>query len=260
MRKYSSISLGLGTSVLLLFKNFEIARFLRQFGTGPSILVANSISSSSTKSGVPRPVTYATQSQSTKHQSIVTGQTGSHPGTAVNPSVPHPGLLPFVMSVKPKRPWPYNQGLRKPSGAFPSVIKKSLRSAIMPATTCTLTISWMDDTEWGDGRKTHRCRRACAIRRTWRPIDDDYVVDRLRRDVGNPAASRAAKAYNIRVSWVRQRQKRTCTSPYIGRQYYRRSEAHTLSGRGGVENSWKSRLQRAQPRFRGSNPSCRRRR
>jgi hypothetical protein len=52
------------------------------------------------------------------------GRTGSRPTVAENPSVPQPGLGPDVMSMRPARPSPYSQGLRKPSerrGQYPAV-------------------------------------------------------------------------------------------------------------------------------------------
>jgi hypothetical protein len=161
MRKYSSISLSsrVGTAVSLTFSSSENARpwlagMVPVGGIG-------STGNSSIKFGVPRPVTYATQSQPTKKQSLVGGRTGSHPGTAVNPSVPQPGLLPDVMSVMPGIARPYNQGLRKPSWGLPCVSKKSLSSATMPATTFALAISWMDDVEWG--RRVLRRTGAAAL-------------------------------------------------------------------------------------------------
>ena len=39
-------------------------------------------------------------------------------------------------------PLPYNQGLRKPSGGLPFEIKKSLSNEIIPATACSLEVSW----------------------------------------------------------------------------------------------------------------------
>ena len=47
------------------------------------------------------------------------GRTGSHPVTALNPSVPQPGLDPSSISLRPARPTPYSQGLRKPNGFLP---------------------------------------------------------------------------------------------------------------------------------------------
>ncbi len=62
------------------------------------------------------------------------------------------------MSLRPATASLYNQGLRNPSGAFFSEIKKSLSSEIMPATVCTLEISRMpgdrlDNAEWSEGRE-----------------------------------------------------------------------------------------------------------
>ncbi len=69
--------------------------------------------------------------------------TGSHPVTAENPSVLQPGFEPLVMSMRPKKPYPYSQGLSKPSGGWPLEISQSLSSDIMPATTCKLAVSWV---------------------------------------------------------------------------------------------------------------------
>ena len=55
--------------------------------------------------------------------SKVAGRTGSHPKLAENPRVPHPGLEPVMMSLRPPRPPPYNQGFRKPSGGLPFEIR-----------------------------------------------------------------------------------------------------------------------------------------
>src|SRR6266702_7384328 len=93
------------------------------------------------KSGVPRPVTYASQSQpisKAKNQSLA-GRTGAHPAPAENPAVLQPGLEPDMMSLRPAKPLLYNQGLRKPSGGLPFEIKKSLSSEIIPATVCNST-------------------------------------------------------------------------------------------------------------------------
>ena len=63
--------------------------------------------------------------------------------TAENPySPPQPSLAPSVMSLRPSCPVPYNQGLSQPSGGSPSEIKKSFSKEIMPATVCTLAVSW----------------------------------------------------------------------------------------------------------------------
>jgi len=79
---------------------------------------------------------------------------------AENPSVLQPRLEPDVMSLRPTRPPPYSQGLRKPSGALPFESRKSLE--IMPAAACKLGVSWLVEdercrTEEGGGGKTHRC-------------------------------------------------------------------------------------------------------
>ena len=42
-------------------------------------------------------------------------------------------MVPDVISLKPATPVVYNVGLRKPSGALPSEMRKSLRSAMTPA-------------------------------------------------------------------------------------------------------------------------------
>jgi len=62
---------------------------------------------------------------------------------AVNPSMPQPWFDPDVMSLRPARPPPYSQGLRKPSGFSPLESMKSFNSEIIPATTCALAISWV---------------------------------------------------------------------------------------------------------------------
>jgi hypothetical protein len=51
--------------------------------------------------------------------------TGSHPGTAENPTVPQPGLVPFVMSFKIQG-LEYNAGLINPIGFFPTLRRSSL--------------------------------------------------------------------------------------------------------------------------------------
>ena len=51
--------------------------------------------------------------------------TGSQPGTAENPTVPHPGLVPFVMSFK-AHGFAYNVGLTKPTGFLPTARRSSL--------------------------------------------------------------------------------------------------------------------------------------
>jgi hypothetical protein len=43
---------------------------------------------------------------------------GSHPSTASNPALSHPGLVPFVMSIRTCG-FAYNVGLMKPTGLFP---------------------------------------------------------------------------------------------------------------------------------------------
>ena len=122
---------------------------------------------------------------------------------AGNPSVPQPGLAPDLMSLRPAIASLYNQGFRNPSGFFPFEIKKSLSSEIMPATVCTLAVSWMlaePTTETGasgEWRKTHRCRCACAARGNGIGVDDDPVLERLRCDVGDPAAGRAVKTTKL---------------------------------------------------------------
>ena len=65
--------------------------------------------------------------------------------TAKNPSVPHPGFEPAVMSLRPILPAPYSQGLRKPSGFRPFDIRKSLSSETTPATVWTLSVSWVPE-------------------------------------------------------------------------------------------------------------------
>ena len=52
---------------------------------------------------------------------------------AVKPVVSQPGLEPDVMSLKPAAPVEYKSGLRKPSGALPEAILKSLRRLMTPA-------------------------------------------------------------------------------------------------------------------------------
>ena len=47
------------------------------------------------------------------------------------------------MSLRPKTPGPYGQGLRKPSGAMPFASRKSSSNEIMPATICELEVSWL---------------------------------------------------------------------------------------------------------------------
>lgn len=51
---------------------------------------------------------------------------GSQPMVALNPSVPHPGLLPIVMSFNPAYPASYNHGFKKPSAGLPALIRASL--------------------------------------------------------------------------------------------------------------------------------------
>ena len=68
---------------------------------------------------------------------VPTPVTGSHPFVALNPGVPHPGLLPTVMSLKTEgsSAWSaYTSGLRNPSGGRPLAKRAELRSATMPAT------------------------------------------------------------------------------------------------------------------------------
>lgn len=51
----------------------------------------------------------------------------------LKPGVPHPGLLPSVISLNPSRPLVYNSGLRKPRVGSPFASLASFRSATMPA-------------------------------------------------------------------------------------------------------------------------------
>ena len=58
--------------------------------------------------------------------------TGSHPGTASKPTVPHPGLLPLVMSLSTLG-FEYRTGLTKPTGALPMARRASLIRLTMEA-------------------------------------------------------------------------------------------------------------------------------
>ncbi len=51
---------------------------------------------------------------------------------ALKPSVPHPGLLPVRMSVRPSTPFEYKKGLRKPSDERLDATRTSL-SRLMTA-------------------------------------------------------------------------------------------------------------------------------
>ena len=57
---------------------------------------------------------------------------GSHPSTAWNPSVLHPGLLPFLMSLRTSG-WAYRAGLMKPTGDFPAASRSSLMRVTIDA-------------------------------------------------------------------------------------------------------------------------------
>ena len=51
---------------------------------------------------------------------------GSQPMVALKPSVPHPGLLPTVISFNPAYPVSYNHGFKKPRAGLPALILASL--------------------------------------------------------------------------------------------------------------------------------------
>ncbi len=111
---------------------------------------------------------------------------------AENPLVRQPGFSPDVMSLRPMRPRLYVQGFRKPSGGLPSESRWSLRE-IIPATICTLAVSWMDDAERWEVGETHWRRAACSVQ------DNDFTVEenpdphRLRGDIWDVAAPRTAQ-------------------------------------------------------------------
>lgn len=51
----------------------------------------------------------------------------------LNPFVPHPGLLPLVMSFRPAMPTVYKSGFKKPRGRLLVLMRASLSSAMNPA-------------------------------------------------------------------------------------------------------------------------------
>ena len=51
----------------------------------------------------------------------------------------------------------------------------------------------MDDAEWSEERKTHRCRAACAVHESGTSVDGEREVERLSGDVGDAAAGSAAQ-------------------------------------------------------------------
>ena len=70
------------------------------------------------------------------------------------------------MSLKPTQPYPYSQGLAKPSGFKPSESRWSLSSEKMAVAVCSSELSQV----LGDGQneaenegKTHGCRADCAV-------------------------------------------------------------------------------------------------
>lgn len=44
----------------------------------------------------------------------------------LKPSVPHPGLLPTVISFNPTHPVSYSHGFKKPKAGLPALIRASL--------------------------------------------------------------------------------------------------------------------------------------
>ena len=62
---------------------------------------------------------------------------------AVKPFVPHPGFLPEVISLNPGTAVEYSTGFRKPSGAFPLEMRKSLRREMTPAKVSQVH-GWLD--------------------------------------------------------------------------------------------------------------------
>ena len=101
------------------------------------------------KSGVPKPVTYGTRSQSNveNEETSLAEHTGSHPSMALNPLVSQPGFEPSVMSMNPSYPSLYSQRLRNPSGGSPFEIRKSFNNEITPAAVYTQAISWVPEDE-----------------------------------------------------------------------------------------------------------------
>jgi len=56
--------------------------------------------------------------------------TGSQPSTAANPLLPHPGLLPFLISLKTQG-FAYKTGLMKPTGPLPIAVLSWLISVMI---------------------------------------------------------------------------------------------------------------------------------
>ena len=72
--------------------------------------------SSDLKFGVPKPVT------------------GSHPRAAGKPSVPHPGFVPFLISLNAvANRCEYSAGLIHPTGPLPAAMRASLTAATSDA-------------------------------------------------------------------------------------------------------------------------------
>ena len=61
--------------------------------------------------------------------------------TAENPTVPQPGFVPLMMSLKLRGATSYDQVLRNPSAGSPSEIRNSFSSEMMPAMICRLVLS-----------------------------------------------------------------------------------------------------------------------
>ena len=51
----------------------------------------------------------------------------------MNPFVPHPGLLPLVISFRPAMPNVYRSGFKNPRGGLLTPMRASLSSATNPA-------------------------------------------------------------------------------------------------------------------------------
>ena len=66
------------------------------------------------------------QDDAKPHEKDMYDVPGSQPMVALKPSVPHPGLLPIVISFKPAYPVSYNHGFKKPREGFPALIRASL--------------------------------------------------------------------------------------------------------------------------------------
>jgi hypothetical protein len=94
----------------------DIYNFISWYMTAPQTKSTNF-----PKLGVPKPVA------------------GSHPSTALNPVLKHPGLLPPVISVIPSFPVEYSHGFKNPKTGFPCERRWSLRRAMTAATVGALT-------------------------------------------------------------------------------------------------------------------------